>query len=247
MNFRFYYYLWLLLLPVIISGCSKEEEIPEFHYKTIVTLTNDLKILQVDFYSSDTLSYKKTFSYKVDEVEELEINNKGILRRKTIFYLDSLGLASHCIDTIFNNSSSTTMIFNYQYDSAGYLKETEFENYSPGYSLLMTYKIEGGNVVELTFGGSCSEYYNYSYQINKLDLISFLGDFAGKRNSNLRKSYYSGCHSAPSTSPPSSTYEYKLNSNDFVTQRIEYYTPGHHSDTEVTIEKRITDFEYIFK
>jgi hypothetical protein len=255
MNIRFRN-LTLILLVTILFNCSEESkdiDIKEKRYKTIITLSKERKIKRVDFYESDTLRYSQFTYYTSGLVEILQTDNNENLKTKSSYFLDSTGLAYTCIDSSYYNFKlSSINVTNFKYNENGYkidskITTTDLYNSSkPSISKIeLIYEIVDGNMISMNIGGHCSDYYEYTNLDNKLDIISFLGDFCGKSDSKLRKSYNSGCHYTPSTAPPSSTYDYKLNSDGFVVQKVEDYTSSYHiPDSKPIEEKRITNFEY---
>lgn len=57
-----------------------------------------------------------------------------------------------------------------------------------------------------------------------------------------------GCPSGPFTVPSNDSYTYTLNSEDYVIERVNIQTSGHHSSDDNPSQKRtITQFEYIFR
>jgi hypothetical protein len=247
--------LVIFILGLFFSNCSKEtEEFTVKSYNISITLTNDLKILDVEFYSSDTLSYKMKFNYATDLIKITKTDNKDYLLSMSNYYINSIGLADSCVDSSYYNSKLSSIItssFKYNSDRnrVSSLIVSRLILNDPAISTIeLSYGIINGNLKSTTYGGVCSDFYEYTELKNKLDIISFLGDFSGKKSINLMKSSNSGCHTTPSTTPPSSEFDYTLNSNGLVMERVEFFTSSYHvTDQKPMREKRITEYEYKFE
>jgi len=247
--------LVILFLGLFFSNCSKEtEEFTVKSYNVSITLTNDLKILGVEFYSSDTLSYRMKFNYTTDLIKITKTNNKDYLLSMSNYYINSIGLADSCVDSSYYNSKLSSIItssFKYNSDRnriSSVIVSRQILNGTTISTIELSFGITNGNLTSTTYGGFCTDFYEYTELENKLDFISFLGDFSGKKSNNLMKSYNPGCHSTPSTNPPSSEFDYTLNSNGLVMERVEFFTSSYHvTDPKPMREKRITEYEYKFE
>jgi hypothetical protein len=141
----------------------------------------------------------------------------------------------------------------YTYDNNGYktgadILATYVSSDTVASSLFtLAYTITEGNVNSMRVNGYSYASFTYTTQVNKIDLVSFIGDYNGKINKNLRKSYHITAHSAPSTQPESSEYGYTINSEGLVIECEELFTPAYHvSTSDPAPERRITKYEYIF-
>lgn len=246
--------LVIFILGLFLSNCSKETgEFTVKTYNVTISLTNDHKILAVEFYSSDTLSYKMKFNYTPDLIRITKTDKKDYLLSVSNYYINSIGLADSCVDSSYYNSKlSNICTSSYKYNSDRYrISSVIVINqvlYNPSIiTIELSFGIINGNLKSTSHGGFCSEFYDYTQLENKLNIISFLGDFIGQKSINLMKSSNSNCHTTPSTTPPSSEFYYKLNSNGLVKERVEVYTSSYHNDQKSLREKRITKYEYKYE
>ncbi len=247
----------LLFLGIFLFNCKKDsDDIPVTYYRTILELTNDYKVLKVTGYKGDSLKYYKWFLYSESSVLMTQTDANNIITLKSKYFLNSMGLADSCIDSTYVNSTlSQITLTERDYDYSGYKTATSyiFKNISADTissisTITVNYNTVNGNLSEITVNGGVVAYYDYSSEENKIDLFSFLGNFNGKINSNLRIKYSSGIHSAPSTNPEYTQYSYSLNSKGLVTECDALVTSSYHtSDPNPSHERRITNYEYIFQ
>jgi hypothetical protein len=253
---HFYKISIFLLGGLCLSGCTKDKE--DFilkHNKYIIELTNDLMIHNVSVYNEDTLNYSMRFIYNTNSVILTKTDEKNNITRKGKYFLNTIGLADSLIDSAYINSRLYNItISKFRYNINGYKIFTDVlsrevstnpVSYTSKYSL--AYEIVDGNVKKVNINDYCYDYYEYTALNSKIDIVSFIGNFNGKKNTKLLKSYNSGCHFAPSTTPSSNEYDYKLNSDGLVSERVEIYTHSFHiSESKPKIEKITATFEYIF-
>lgn len=223
--------LVIFILGLFFSNCSKEtEEFIVKSYNVSITLTNDLKILGVEYYSSDTLSYRMKFNYKNDLIKITKTDNKDCLISLSNYFINGIGLVDSCVDSSYYNSKLSSIITSrFKYNSArnrisSVIVSRQILNDPTISTIELSFGIINGNLKSTTYGRVCSDFYEYTELENKLDIISFLGDFSGKKSINLMKSSNSGCHTTPSTTPPSSEFDYTLNSSGLVIERVEFFT-----------------------
>jgi hypothetical protein len=243
-----YRILIYFILCFFFHNCSKNsDDIQVDNINIRITLSDNLRILKVDYfnaYSSDSIK----FNYKDSIVEKIFSNNN----RKIVYYLnEGSSLADSCVDSIFSSTFlSDVTICRFKYDNNGYIKSTEriYRHFFPdNKSIVETVNlindIVDGNVSSVSYSGYYSDRYEYYEYENKLDIINFLGDFNGKRNTNLIKSYQDGCLSH---SPRIHIdYEYVLDSEGFVKEQVKTYSYCY-ADGEIRKQKIIINFEYVY-
>jgi len=248
-----------------LFDCSKDSKdsknilpqanIPVKNFNYIIYLTNDLKILKLEYFISDTLNYRKLYEYDsgLVAINITDINDKYLSKSK--FYLNNVGIADSSIDSVFDNSRLINIDINrYTYDNNGYKTATEIisknianDTITSKSTIELYYEIVDGNVKSMYVNGYNSDYYEYNDIDNKFDIISFYSDFAGKKNVKLMKNWFSEIHGAPSTTPPSSEYSYTLNFKGLVEESVEIYSSSFHTGYKPSKEERITKYEYIFQ
>lgn len=245
----------ILFICLFLVNCKKDPEVLITTYdRFIIYLTNDYKILRVENYVDNSLYYFTTFNYKTNLVDIVQsYNTIKLMRTSKYFINNTTGLSDSCIDSTYSEnelSNVRTSIFNY--DTNGYRKSVKIISKSISNGLV-SYTSEQEYRYEVKFGNttsvgdwSCSYFYGYNDLNNKLDIFTFLGDYIGKKNTNLMKSENTNCPPGPATTPSTSDYEYTLNSLGLVIERIENYTSGYYRGEKPNKEKRISHFEYKF-
>lgn len=239
------YYKYLILLLIFISCTKDSDNIPVKLDSYIIYLEDDYRINQVEHFVSDSLKEVTKFNYGPQSVRIAVIDKFDELKLTKCFYLNNLNQADSCIDSIYSDSELTEIRLNeHIYDNNGYLVLTDlwFKKVSDGsitVGVQLHYGIEAGNVTSFSVE-SCGGSYNFTELESKIDIFGFLGDYNGKRNKNLKKSYTYECTSVGST-PESGEYEYSINSEGLVTERVETYYNGGYK------EKRKTMFDYVFQ
>jgi hypothetical protein len=134
------------------------------------------------------LQYKLTYQYEKSSVIIFRTDHFDNLERKTTYYLNSSSLADSSIDSSYYKSKlHDVVLFKYSYDNENYIKSTDIYYTFPSYShvVYLEYKIEKGNITSIDISGENKIYYTYTNIKNKIDIASFIGDFNGKKNSNL--------------------------------------------------------------
>lgn len=259
---QFFKIMSIIFLGLCLISCKKDKvDFPTTSFKTIISLTSDYRIIEVSNFSGLTLNYNIKFSYSSTNVIMTETDSVNKVSRKKVYFLNSNGLADTCIDSIFVESSQTFVNFIiFKYDNKGYMIQaktiaTSFYNDSSS----LTYEILNGNIDDIllnTFNSQHSIYmpemyvteYDYYSLINKINIFSFMGEFNGKKNINLTKSYYSMEQKAPSTQPPVSKYSYVLDKNGLVIEMDEIRKLSYNvASQSSSYEKRITKYEYKFQ
>jgi len=246
----------ILFLGISLLSCKKNNEvIPVSYFKNIIELTSDYQIIKVSNYSGEKLQYIKQFSYSDDLVEMVQTDSMHNVSLRITYYLNPIGLADSSIDSSYLNQEVKYIHLNkYYYDENRYKIASDYfsKNISDNFwhlpAIHLSYNIVNGNVSSLKVNDDYYASYSYSTLDNKIDIVSFLGDFSGKKNANLKAAVHFQYHGSPSTAPPSSDYSYILNSNGLVTECKEFYTSSYHTtDSEPSHEWRITSYEYIFQ
>lgn len=247
------------LIVVLTGNCVKDESgtdsLPCKYNSYQITLTPGLQFSKVVFYQSDTLVYKMDYSYLPNLIKTVKKDKNNVVLSVSRYYLNYKNLADSCIDSAFYSSILNVILSKYQYDNNDYKIAGDFISKSIVNDTItsisanqLTYQIADGNLVSYNINGYCSEFFEYNDLQNKLDIISFLGNYCGIMNKNLTKTFTSGCHTSPSTVTAKKDYTYTLNSEGFVTEKITIYTPSYHATSQKpNPEKIITTYEYIYQ
>jgi len=247
--------LLLMILEIgVLCCCEKDNDnIPLVEKRYLIQMTSDYKILEVSFFKSDTLESINRYSYLGDKIQMIKTDRDGKPLLKSVYYVEN-HLADSCIDSVYYDADLKYVTSNqYTYNSEGYKTNTiittkNFTNESDYYltGVTLNYNYTNGNNTSIDINYDCSYYYSFTSQENKLNISTFIGEYCGKIDKNLRKTFNSGCHGAPSTAPESSEYSYILGENGLVTERTEIYSSSYHvPDQEPKKKKIITKFEYI--
>jgi hypothetical protein len=240
--------LSILTISFVLSTCVKDEQDGSTElYKCIITLNDELQIHRVDNYFSDSLDNSIEFKYNYDLVEVVKTWPKLNYQSKRSYFINNVGLADSCITIDYENDKlKRFMISKYDYNDKFKIKaDMIIDNYNSGiitstsYANLI-YSINNGNTVSMWINGTCSEYFKFNEIENKIDIEGFLGDFNGKINMNLLESSYTDCPSSQHNE-----YDYTVNANGYVLERVEHYFTGYGSETNEV--KKITQFEYKFQ
>ncbi len=240
-----------------IVTCKKDKQtIKESHFSYKITLSKDLTLQRIEYFTSDILSYVKYFEYFNDSVVVTQKFVSSDFHIKSAFFLNNKGFATTCIDSVFSFSKlSQLSIYQFRYNSDGYKTSSvnhwnEYNNGQIEHTGVdsVSFIIDNGNSIS-DYGSDlgCSFYYEYNSQENRIDINTFLGSFNGRINKNLMLSYHTNCHSSSGTSPAFNNYEYQLNDSNMVVRKIDNYTPSNHYGDKNSIEKRFTDFYYFYK
>lgn len=245
----------ILLFSLVLFSCDKDVTPVQLNHDGYkIYLSDEYQINKVQYYTSDTLSFTQDFTYDAQVVSIKQNNEYGELRFESMYYLNGENLAERSITSYYSDAKlSEKHTYTYTYDASGYLVLSSLMSEvvgsdSDNYEIVFENEIENGNKKEMNINGDCSNYYSYNEIELKIDVVTFLGDFNGKRNLNLLEQYQSGCHTVPSTSPPQYNYKYTLDAQGLVTERFETKRLSYHSsEPEPTYEKTLTTFEYIFQ
>lgn len=199
---------------------------------------------------------KKINTFLPNSVVSIERDKNENIIKSTTYFLNNFALADSCVDSVFNNNSSMTiLLIRNLYDNNGYLSTVNL-NYrsivhdsivsSSTYDLI--YSISNGNVASVNVNRDYINYFDYCQIPNKIDILGFIGNCSGKIDKNLRLSTKINGSIGPHTSTPHHTYYYTLNSDGYVIEKVDFYTPGYDaSSEEPQPEKIITQFKYIFQ
>lgn len=251
--------LFFGLFFLFLVSCKKSNNyvIPIKNNRAEITLNADLQILKATFYQSDTFLYEKINTFLPNSIISVERDNNDNIIKTSTFYLNSFALADSCVDSVFISYPYLNItIFKYLYDVNGYKTSMEIISknikndsviWSVNYNLLFNYS--NCNLMSVIFlGRSSSSSFEYNQLTNKIDIIGFIGGYCGKIDNNLCSSVHSSGSYAPHTSSPHNAYYYTLNSDGFVVEKVDLYTPSYDAAfEEPQPEKIVTKFKYIFQ
>jgi hypothetical protein len=188
-----------------------------------IEMTKDLRLSRVKEFMDNELISDKVYMYSDKEVKIYETNSNTT----TTYILNSSGLA----DSSFSSSYTGTTYYNY--DDNGYLISYGAKDY------LFHCSYENGNRTDvIAVQYRCQSGYNFVKNI--IDLESFTGLYLGKLNTNLIQTKH--CSFTMANDSYSTVYEYLLNSEGLVIQRIERNTHLTNVQAPYTI---ISTFEYV--
>lgn len=222
----------------------------EYH----ITLKEDFEIQEVSFFESNVLVWKSNFEYSDSLIIKSTYNYLGGWQQDAYYSIQDK-LATIRIDSIFRDSLFTSIWqIQYLYDESGYLIESlglwqGFENGILDFeeNTSVTYYYRDGNCRLWNVGSEYGEAFTHNLLDNQLNIYNFMGAYLGKIDKNLRKEYFSGYHSSPSTDPGWSAYSWVLDENGLVKQCTEILTSSYYiPDEEPTKSKIITDYIYTF-
>jgi hypothetical protein len=243
------------LLILIAPACKKKDE-PKFVdqasdelVKYVINLSG-LKITEYSKYINDEF-VEITIFYDYDSViERIRKNADDKVILKSVYRLDWFNLPLSSVDSSFGEQDIDVYQSNYLYvDGFWVEKKMLMKNGETTTDFYFTRLIENENVIQFNIvePPGCSYKYSFNNQINKLDL-NFSNGITGNWNKNLveHASWNEGCPCGPSSSIATSDYKYELNSEGFVTKRIETYTPCYHLTDPGTVTRTIytTVYEY---
>ena len=229
-------------------NCEHEDIPRKFYDRYVITLNNG-QFQQVVHFQNDTLHYYAYYAYRPGIVEVIKKDKQDKIINRKIYYLNkTTELADSCLDSFWHSTSLYIARISYVYDQDTHLIQTTTRTadvYNPDYKTDFT--IKDGNTMRRD-NSFCNSYYHYHSLNNQLDIFDFVGTYNGKRNAQLIKYYFSGCHAGPSYSPETSSYSYTLNNDGLVIERIENRELGYymHDQKQPEKEKHITTFTYIF-
>lgn len=239
-------FVCVLTISIILSFCTKsEQDIPTELYNSIITLSNELKIQKVDNYKFDSLDYSIEFHYSNNLVEIVSTSSKNNIKAISNYFINEAGFADSCVtSTYYSDKLKYIHISKYEYYN-NYKKKAEIIVYtydsdtitSTSYTTLI-YSIENENIISENINGICSNYFKYNGLENKINIDDFIGDFNGKINKNLLGSSNTDCPK----SHHHREYEYTIDANGYVIERVEHYYTSNGSDTNEA--KKIRQFEY---
>jgi hypothetical protein len=240
--------LSILFISIILMTCKKEDgDIPTELYTCIITLDNELKIQKVENYFSDSLENSIIYNYQNYLVEVIKTVPSLNIQSVSSYFINNTGLADSCITIEYKNNNLTKFFISKYCYNDKYKIETEIriDDYDSGmmtstsYADLI-YTIKDSNTVAMWINGTCSEYFEFNKTENKIDIERFSGDYNGKINKNLLESSYTDCPTSDH-----SEFEYNIDANGFVIERVEHSYSGYGSEKNET--RKITQFEYKFQ
>lgn len=239
-----YRYMFIsLLLLILIFSCKKDDNFSYTTYdKYIIEMNNDYKIFRISHYQMPSnssniaemvLDYTQDYTYSDNYITNYATYISSGRWGKRIYFLNTIGLADSCF---YINDSQDTSRIQYLYSNS-YLISSKVKGGATEY-----YEYLDGNRTKAVMGSLDSGrgmFYTYNSIINKIDIESLKGPFLGKLSKNLiSKSLYMG----PNGSSRSTTnYQYRLNNEGLVVQKIEICTDAFGEKTKET-----TSFEYLF-
>ncbi len=256
-------YLTVLLgFLVLIVSCNKDDE-PRF----IDEPSDEVVKYQIFLSGGQISGYKKyindEFTEKSDYydsdsvIEMIRTNDSGDIIEKVIYRMNDNHLAQSATDSAFSTSGLYVAQLEYEYHGDFLVKTNVFWKnigaISDSGRFTATKTIENENIISVNtsfpnWASGCTHYFEYGDQINKIDIINLTPEITGKINRNLLMyaSWNNGCPCGPSSSIPSSAFQYKLNNDGYVTKMIVTYTPCYHlnSPGEVIRTVKTTIFEY---
>jgi len=245
-----------LTIGLVFCDCSNDgQDIPIELSKSIISLNNEFKILKVENYKYDTIINTIIFNYENNLVEVSKSyvqTNVTYISSKCNYFLNEVGLADSSIYYEYSSDRpSRTIISKYTYNGKYKIKEDIIVNEYDSTKIVGTsdvnliYSIKNGNTVSLKINGICSDYFEFNDLENKINIDDFVGDFNGKINRNLIQSSYTDCPGFHGSDQPSSVFEYIIDENGYVLERVEHFYTSSGAETKEV--KKITQFEYKFQ
>jgi hypothetical protein len=239
---------YLIFLILLVSSCG-EKDIPRFinenseeiiRYK--IELSNKV-ITSFLKYSNDSLIESTSYFFSDSVIEQITTNREDQIIRNTTYFLGDNSYAKYSIDSIHRNYGVVVYISQYEYEGTFLFKTLVSWRRlgdnpdSSSYTLINT--VEEGNITKIENippgeKWGCNDYYRFNDQVNIIDIHDFTNGITGQINSNLMEhiSWYSNCHSLPSTTTPSSDLSYELDGNGYVVKKVETITPAYHTSSE---------------
>jgi hypothetical protein len=213
----------LLILSIcLIHSCSKKDttESESDNDKYLIVMYADYRISSVTHITGNNIvEFKRSFEYSDKYVK---VYTGGLLTNT--YFLNNNGLAD----------SSNNPRVKYQYNNDSYLISQSTS------AVPIYYEYLNGNRTKFTWGTN-KTYYQYNSMINIIDIDSYYGSYLGKLNKNLKQS--SRLEFPMASNGVYTTYQYTLNSDGLVIQRIAIST----YNSGVSPQKTVTDFEYSVK
>lgn len=245
----------VLLMIILLSlfSCKKEDDIPTVNDKYTIELDQNNVIYKVTYTKAGNLNYVLEFTYTTEYVRAVKHNSADSLVNIKQYYLVN-GLCDSLVDSTFTQEQfKSARIYLYEFKNGYKIKEESYTANSQGvldfdHKIDYSYSIYG-NLEQFVVMDQCTGNYSYNDLPNKIDLITFVGEYMGKLNSNLCTGYSpGGCPSGPSTVSSNDSYAYTLNSDEYVIERVKIHTSGYHSpDGKPSQEQTISQFEYVFR
>ncbi len=181
-------------------------------------------------------------------------NNR--IKQKRYYYLNVDTLANRTVDTLFIPDSTTIIETRIEFINKGYISkkivnrfllfntvDTINTNYRYFYSKQNINRIEIADSA-----GKCSDNIEYSTFKNKLDVDNFSITYLGKKTTNLisKIEWKASCNDDENIAISTSTFEYKFDDKNKITEKTETYTPEYNKLTDSRVERTVTKTEYVY-
>ncbi|MCX6353042.1 MAG: hypothetical protein NTX03_14465 [Bacteroidetes bacterium] len=240
----------VFILVIITFNCKKKStadlipttpDVTYFDEKYVLKLSNDT-ILYYQHFLKSGLDFTVNFYTKDSVIREVKTDSSNKIISVSTYKMGANGYAKAMIDSDFDKNGKLFPVHSYTYYyTNGFLSKTILDTGKQTVSQVMN----NNNITEVTFNSMCRNYYTFTSLINKIDL-GFNNGLLGKANNNLASggSYANGCPCGPSSVTASSNFTYELNANNYVTKKVESYTPCHHMGGNVTPTVTTTIYEY---
>lgn len=251
-----------IVLSFMVISCNKEDE-PSFKYLISADITryvielSGTQIISYTKYTNDVLTETVSFHFSDSEVVRLTRNSQNQIAHKRVYQMGGNSLAASCIDTAYSTNALIIGRSSFEYENGYLTKETYnwkvLGEGSDSGQVFYTRTIENGNVSSVNeaytnWMSGCNDLYSYTNEPNRIDVIDFSNGLTGKISKDLVEhiSWRSGCPCGPSSSIAYTDYEYRTNSDGYITSKLETYTPCYHLSfsEEVTKTLRTTIYEY---
>ncbi|MBN1951459.1 MAG: hypothetical protein JW801_09655 [Bacteroidales bacterium] len=250
---------------IILSACNKKPDYidsikPEIRY--VISIA-DQKVSSYLKYEDDHLVQAMDLFYDDTAITRIITQSDRIVK-KTVFFTGGNKYPHSSIDSFYKITGlSTVQIFEYEYNGetliAANVISQSYQELSEDLTSVtdfrLDYESETGNITGIRISGesltppSCTDRYQFSDQINRIDIENFSDEIIGKKNANLVKhiDWHYDCFPFSSTLPVSDI-SYSLNEDGYVVEKIETYIPSHsYSTEEIEREITLTKYEYVFK
>jgi hypothetical protein len=252
----------LLGFIALIVACKKDDE-PRF----IDEPSDEVVTYQVYLFDNQISGYKKYINDEFAEqtdyfdsdsiIEMVRTDAYGEVIERVFYSMNENNLAESAIDSVFSTSGLYVAQLEYEYQDDYLIKAViNWKNLgavidSGQFMVIKT--IENDNIASVNesfpnWSSGCTDYFQYGEQLNKIDIINLTPGITGRISKNLieQATWNNGCPCGPSSSIPSSAFQYELNNDGYVTKMIETCTPCYHliSPGEVIRNVKTTIFEY---
>lgn len=251
----------IFLIASIGSISCKKDPKPEY----IFVEDNNKEHLSFNFHNDTLRSYKLylndnldkiiTFQYFDDVIKQTTSYPGSSMQDIHSFYINSSGYALNSIDSIKNSYGYLLIYTSYTYNEGGYLiekteKQVQSEN-TDTTTTIFQYDYSGGNITSITNANNgCMDTYTYDSKANEFDILFLSANLTGRINNNLVKriDFKENCPCGNETEGPYLVNTFKTNTDGYVTEKTETYTPCHKINEDIEVEKTIhkSTYEYNF-